>query len=100
MRKVNGADITFNELKKCYFGYMEGEDFTHMVDIVECHGYRYAITESCDAIVRYPIDVDSDGFVDYFVLEEDETLTIYDFIEGYWDLDEYNLKEFIFYFSE
>lgn len=102
MRKVTGEEITIKELKNCYFGYSENVNFDKIVEVIECNGCYYRMTESCDAVIRYPIELDSDSFVDYSKLssKEEYNLTVYDFINNWWDLDYFDLEDFTFYFCE
>lgn len=102
MRKVEGEEITIKELKNCYFGYNDDVDFDKMVEIIECNGCRFAPNEGGDAFIRYPIDPDSEIFADCSKLEENEigTITVYDFITNWWGLDDFDLEDFTFYFTE
>ncbi len=102
MRKVTGEEITIKELKNCYFGYSEKVDSDKIVEVIKCNGCYYRMTEGCDAIIRYPIELESDYYTDYYKLspEEEYNLTVYDFINNWWGLDERNLEEFTFYFCD
>lgn len=102
MREVSGEKITIKELKNCYFGYSEEVDFDKIVEVIECNGCYYGMNESCDAIIRYPVELESDLFVDYCKLspKEEYNLTVYEFINNYWCLDEFDLEDFVFYFCE
>lgn len=102
MRKVDGEDITIKELKNCYFGYSEKVGFDKMVDVIKYNGCYYRMNEGCDAIICYPIELDSDFCADYYKLspEEQYNLTVYDFITNWLVLDKYDLEDFIFYFAE
>ena len=99
MRKVNGADLTINELKSIYFGYAEGVPFDKMVDRIVVGGMCYATTEEND-IVCFPINfLDDDKFPNFDKTPNDFEITVYNFISDYWGLDEFDLDEFDFYFD-
>ncbi len=102
MREVSGENISVKELKNCYFGYSDNVDFDEMVEVIECNGCRFAVTEDGDAFIRYPIDINSDIIASYSKLDEKEigTITVYNFINNWWGLDEFDLEEFTFYFAE
>lgn len=102
MRKVTGEEITIKELKNCYFGYAEDVGYDKIVAVIECNGCRFSMTEECNAIIRYPIEIDSDFFADYSKLspEEENNLTVWEFINNWWGLDDFHLEEFTFYFVE
>lgn len=101
MKKVYGEDISIKKLKKCYFGYSDNANsLDEIVDTIECNGCRYTLNEEGTAIIRYPIDIDSNIFADYYILKKNEieNITVYHFIKNWWGLDEYDLEDFIFYF--
>lgn len=102
MRKVKGEEITIKELKNCYFGYSDKVDFDKIVEVIECNGCYYSMTECGDAVIQYPIELDSDFFADYSKLspEEEYNLTVYKFINNWWGLDDFDLEDFTFYFVE
>lgn len=103
MRKVTGEEITIKELKNCYIGYYEKADPRHTVEIIECNGCRYSMNEEGDIMIRYPIEIDSEYFADCSVLdsvEQREGITVYEFINNWWGLEDHDLEDFIFYFLE
>lgn len=103
MRIVYGENVTYKELRKWFFGYHEGTSPNRMVDHIEVNGlFRCSITEGGEAVIRYPVDMDSDICADYCILplEYQDNLTVYDFINNWWSLDEFQLEDFIFYFAE
>jgi hypothetical protein len=98
MRKVNGANLTINELKSIYFGYSEKVDFSKIVERIVVNDMCYATTEEND-IVCFPINfLDDDKFPNFDKTPNDFEITVYDFINNYWGLDEFGLEEFDFYF--
>ena len=99
MRKVNGADLTINQLKSIYFGYSDKVDYSTIVDKIIVNGMCYTMTEEED-IVRFPLDLDDDRFPDFEKTPDNFEITVYDFINDYWGLDEHDLEEFDFYFDE
>ena len=102
MRKVSGEEITIRELKNCYFGYNEDVGFDKIVVVIECGESYYRMNEECNAIIRYPIELESDLPADYAKLspKEEGNLTVYNFINYWWGLDEFDLEDFVFYFYE
>ena len=73
-----------------------------IIEVIECNGCYYRMTESCDAIIRYPIELESDSLVDYSKLSSKDVynLTVYNFVNNWWGLDEFDLEDFTFYFCE
>ena len=56
-------------------------------------------TDEENNIFSYPVDVlNKDIPPRYCPVERDFEITVYDFINNYWDLDEYDSEEFTFYF--
>ena len=102
MRKVLGEEITIKELKNCYFGYSEKVGSDKLVEVIECNECYYSMNESCDAIISYPVDLESDAFADYYKLspKEQYNLTVYEFIHNWCGLDDFDLEDFVFYFCE
>lgn len=101
MRKVSGADITINQLKKVYFGYTEDVDFCDIVEMIESSSHRFMRDEDCKAIIGFPIDDFENLFPLFSLCKHEYTpITVYDFITNYWCLDEEDLEDFTFYFCQ
>lgn len=101
MRKVNGGDIAKNKLKKCWFGFAEKSD--NIVAYIEIGNSIFGTNEEETMYVRFPkngiANIEEDWFrIDAFPKEEE--VTVYDFINTYYGLDEYDIEEFTFYFAD
>ena len=105
MRKVNGGDIAKNELKKCWFGFSEKskDDFSDIVEYIEIENSIFGTNEEETMFVRFPKNGIANIEEDWFMVDaipKDEEITVYDFIEGYYGLDECYIEDFTFYFAD
>ena len=101
MRKVNGGDIAKNELKKYWFGFSEKSD--DIVAYIEIEDSIFGTNEEETMFVRFPkngiANIENDWFMVDAIPKEEE-ITVYDFIEGYYGLDECYIEDFTFYFAD
>lgn len=103
MRKVNGDDIARNELKKYWFGYVDDCDFSSLVEYIEIDNSIFSTNEEGNMYVRFPKkgleNIEEDWYM-IDALPRSKGITVYDFIENYYCLDEKPLDAFTFYFAE
>ena len=101
MKKVNGGDIAKNELKKYWFGFSEKSD--DIVAYIEIENSIFGTNEEETMFVRFPkngiANIENDWFMVDAIPKEEE-ITVYDFIEGYYGLDECYIEDFTFYFAD
>ena len=104
MRKVNGGDIARNELKKCWFGFSEEckDDYSDIVEYIEIENSIFSTNEEGTMYVRFPKNGIANIEEEWYMIDaipKNEEITVYDFIENYYGLDERYLEEFTFYFT-
>ena len=103
MRKVNGGDIAKNSLKKYWFGYTDDCEFSDIVEYIEINDSIFSMNEEGTMYVHFPKKGIANIGDDWYMIDafpRKKALTVYDFIEDYYCLDEEPLDAFTFYFTE
>lgn len=101
MRKINGDDIARNELKKYWFGYVDDcDDLSFIVDCIEIDDSIFSTNEEGNMYVRFPKRGVENYEKEWYMINafpRNQAITVYDFIENYYNLDTKPLGAFTFY---